>query len=118
MPQNKRYVKIVTLQVPSMQTKQQLRKPSELYDESNIENIELQLFHTDSILNRMQIRERYLIDKLVYAVKNNLHSEMVYARELQLVRALRTKIVNIENQMKNSNFSVNARKNMLGGRIS
>jgi division protein CdvB (Snf7/Vps24/ESCRT-III family) len=96
-----------------MQVTQQFKEPSQLpYLDSNIRNLKLQsqLFQIDSILNRLEIRERYLVNQLVYAVKNNLPSGMIYAKELQQVRALTTKISNINQQMKNLHISEVAAK--------
>jgi division protein CdvB (Snf7/Vps24/ESCRT-III family) len=80
--------------------------------DSDISNLKLhsQLIQIDSILNRIQIRELYLVEQLVNAVKNNSPSGMIYAKELQQVRSLKTKVSNIRLQMKNLHFSVVAAK--------
>lgn len=83
-----------------------------LCPKTDIRNLKLEshLVQVDSILNRLQIRERFLVAHMVYAVKNNLPSGMIYAKELQQVRILTAKISYIHLQMKRFHTSVVAAK--------
>jgi division protein CdvB (Snf7/Vps24/ESCRT-III family) len=114
MPQNKSYAKILNYKGFDMQAIQQYKETSQhqFYLYSIIPNLKLQpqLSQIDSILNRLQIREQDLFDQLVYAVKNNLPSRIIYVKELQQVRTLTRKIHNIKHQMKNLHISVVAAK--------
>jgi division protein CdvB (Snf7/Vps24/ESCRT-III family) len=74
----------------------------QIYPDLNIKNLELQsqLFRIDLILSRLEISEQYLANKIVYAVKNKLPIALIYAKELQKVRSLSTKISYMNLQMK------------------
>lgn len=91
-----------------MQEIKMVKKPSQLiYHDAKIGNhtIQSQLYQIDSILKRLQSREHGLSIQLVYAVKHNLPSAIIYAKELQIIGAFRAKIHNFQQLMKSMNAS-------------
>jgi division protein CdvB (Snf7/Vps24/ESCRT-III family) len=114
MPQIKSYAKILTWKDRNMQKIEQAKESfdQQLYLDSIVRNMKLQsqIFQIDLVLNRLKIREGYLFNHLVYAFKNNLSSQIIYANELEQVRTLRSKIHKIKQQMKNFNIQIIAAK--------
>lgn len=115
MPQIKSYAKILTWKDCNMQKIEQAKESCDrqLYLDSIIKNMKLQsqILQIDLVLNRLKIREGYLFNQLVYAFKNNLSSQIIYANELEQVRTLRSKIHKIKQQMKNFNIEIIDSKN-------
>jgi division protein CdvB (Snf7/Vps24/ESCRT-III family) len=119
MPQIKSYAKILTWKDRNMQKIEQAKESfdQQLYLDSIVRNMKLQsqIFQIDLVLNRLKIREGYLFNHLVYAFKNNLSSQIIYANELEQVRTLRSKIHKIKQQMKNFNIQIIAAKKHVRG---
>jgi division protein CdvB (Snf7/Vps24/ESCRT-III family) len=120
MPQNKSYAQIQTCKDSNMQTQRLAETPQkQQYLDSIIQNLKLQypLSQIDLIVIKLQNREQYLFNLIVYSIKNNLPSGVIYARELQQIRTLKTKILSVKDQLKTYQFSLISAKKIHGEKI-